>query len=225
MSNVRWLKSTTRINTGRWTVFIHTCKTPTSTIDTALRTHLRNYRRNSTRQRRRHTTTWQPRPTTQHDDAFRDAGTRRLHQLSQEGNVPDTRGLSAEMVEQSSRGAKKLFVTSSSQARNPPPTPHPDWRDPATKVMCQHHLHQATDPSPVNSSSDGYTPHSTPTNQWTRQVSGPGHPTTDHLYTFQQLGQKAAEWNQTLWVAATDFKEAFDAVEHNSVEGRARALH
>ena len=38
----------------------------------------------------------------------------------------------------------------------------------------------------------------------------PGYSTTDHMYTFQQLGQEAAEWHQTLWVAANEFKQTVD---------------
>ena len=45
----------------------------------------------------------------------------------------------------------------------------------------------------------------------------PGDSTKDHSFTFQQLRQRAAEWHQPLWVAAIDFKKAFDIVEHSSV--------
>ena len=37
------------------------------------------------------------------------------------------------------------------------------------------------------------------------------------MYTLHQLRQRASEWNQPLWVAATDFKKkALDTVEHSS---------
>ena len=45
----------------------------------------------------------------------------------------------------------------------------------------------------------------------------PGHSATDHLFTFQQLRQRATEWHQPLWVAAIDFKKAVDTVEHSSI--------
>ena len=43
-----------------------------------------------------------------------------------------------------------------------------------------------------------HNPHQTPTSPLTKAGFRPGHSTTDHLYTFQQLRQKAAEWHQTL---------------------------
>ena len=46
---------------------------------------------------------------------------------------------------------------------------------------------------------------------------GPGYSTTDHMYAFQQPRQVAAEWHQTLWAAAIDFKQAVDTVRHSSI--------
>ena len=42
-----------------------------------------------------------------------------------------------------------------------------------------------------------------------------GLPATDQLFTFQQV-RRRAEWHQPLWVAAIDFKKAFDTVDHSS---------
>ena len=36
------------------------------------------------------------------------------------------------------------------------------------------------------------------------------------MYTFHQLRQRAHEWEQSLWIAAIDFKKAFDTIEHIS---------
>ena len=36
----------------------------------------------------------------------------------------------------------------------------------------------------------------------------------DHLFTVMLATEKAAEWNTHLWIAAVDFKKAFDSVEH-----------
>ena len=44
----------------------------------------------------------------------------------------------------------------------------------------------------------------------------PGYSTTDHLFTFQQLRQRA-QWHQTLWVENIDIKKALDTVEHSSI--------
>ena len=43
------------------------------------------------------------------------------------------------------------------------------------------------------------------------------HSTTDHLFTFHLLRERANEWGHNLWVAALDFKKAFDSVEHKSI--------
>ena len=45
----------------------------------------------------------------------------------------------------------------------------------------------------------------------------PGRSTQDHLFTFHLLRERAREWNQPLWIAALDFKKAFDTVEHESL--------
>ena len=45
----------------------------------------------------------------------------------------------------------------------------------------------------------------------------PGHSTTDHLFTFHMVRERAREWNQPVWVAALDFKKAFDSIEHDSL--------
>eukprot|EP00973_Karenia_brevis_P021966 3021104-Karenia_brevis.AAC.1 len=37
-----------------------------------------------------------------------------------------------------------------------------------------------------------------------------GYSTDDHLFTFALLQEKIVEWRQDLWVAAVDFKKAFD---------------
>ena len=41
--------------------------------------------------------------------------------------------------------------------------------------------------------------------------------TQDHLFTFTQLAEKASEWQCTVWMAALDYKKAFDTVEHESL--------
>ena len=38
--------------------------------------------------------------------------------------------------------------------------------------------------------------------------------TVDHLYTITVLKEKAHEWQRNIWVAAIDFKKAFDCVDH-----------
>jgi len=42
-----------------------------------------------------------------------------------------------------------------------------------------------------------------------------GYCTEDHLFTFTCLEEKAREWQRPLWIAALDFKKAFDTVEHS----------
>ena len=41
--------------------------------------------------------------------------------------------------------------------------------------------------------------------------------TVDHLFTLTQLQEKATEYQMKLWVAAVDFKKAFDTIEHNGL--------
>ena len=41
--------------------------------------------------------------------------------------------------------------------------------------------------------------------------------TEDHLFTLLQIQERANEWGQNLWIAALDFKKAFDTVEHASL--------
>ena len=60
-------------------------------------------------------------------------------------------------------------------------------------------------------------PRSTTTNPLTKQTSDQATPRQTTFFTFQQLRQRATSWHQPLWVAAIDFKKAFDAVEHSSV--------
>eukprot|EP00959_Pyramimonas_sp_CCMP1952_P339959 7119675-Pyramimonas_sp.AAC.1 len=44
-----------------------------------------------------------------------------------------------------------------------------------------------------------------------------GRGTTDHLFTATILQETADEWRIPLYVAAVDFKEAFDCVTHSSI--------
>ena len=41
--------------------------------------------------------------------------------------------------------------------------------------------------------------------------------TEDHLMTFVLLQEKCLEWRNDLWIAAVDFKKAFDTVAHTSL--------
>jgi len=41
--------------------------------------------------------------------------------------------------------------------------------------------------------------------------------TADHLYTLTILHEQAAEWQLNLWVAAIDFKKAFDSINHDKL--------
>eukprot|EP00973_Karenia_brevis_P028267 3894935-Karenia_brevis.AAC.1 len=43
----------------------------------------------------------------------------------------------------------------------------------------------------------------------------PHFSTLDHLFTFTCLEEKAHEFQLPLWLAAIDFRKAFDTVEHN----------
>ena len=38
----------------------------------------------------------------------------------------------------------------------------------------------------------------------------PGFGCEDHLFVMSQLREKCAEWNINIWVAAVDFKKAFE---------------
>ena len=49
-----------------------------------------------------------------------------------------------------------------------------------------------------------------------------GYACDDHLFTATMLHEKAREWGMPLWIAAIDFKKAFDTVEH--VEGARRSI-
>ena len=44
-----------------------------------------------------------------------------------------------------------------------------------------------------------------------------GYSTDDHLFTFCQLQEKCKEWRQDLWIAAVDFRKAFDTVSHQKL--------
>ena len=46
--------------------------------------------------------------------------------------------------------------------------------------------------------------------------------TEDHLYTLTILHEQATEWQLNLWVAAIDFKKAFDSIDHDKLW---QALH
>ena len=50
----------------------------------------------------------------------------------------------------------------------------------------------------------------------TTQASDTCYSTTDHWWAFQLIKQKAAEWHQTLCVAAIELKNALGTVEHSS---------
>ena len=45
----------------------------------------------------------------------------------------------------------------------------------------------------------------------------PDYSTEDHLYTFTMLHEQAVEWQLNLWVAAIDFKKAFDSIDHDKL--------
>ena len=45
----------------------------------------------------------------------------------------------------------------------------------------------------------------------------PGKSTTDHLFTIGILQETAEEWQTPLWIAAIDFKKAFDSVTHRGI--------
>ena len=55
-----------------------------------------------------------------------------------------------------------------------------------------------------------YNPRETTTKLADQAGFRPGYSTTDHLFTSQQLRQRATKWHQPLWVAAIDIKKAFD---------------
>jgi len=40
---------------------------------------------------------------------------------------------------------------------------------------------------------------------------------TNHLYTITQLQEAADEWQVPLWIAAVDFRKAFDSVSHSAI--------
>ena len=39
----------------------------------------------------------------------------------------------------------------------------------------------------------------------------------DHLFTLTMLHEECNEWGLPLWIAATDFRKAFDTVEHDAI--------
>ena len=61
------------------------------------------------------------------------------------------------------------------------------------------------------------TPISTNTNGLTTQHSEQFQ-TTDHFMTYKLLiSQKCRQWRTHMWVAAIDFKKAFDSVQHDAI--------
>jgi hypothetical protein len=44
-----------------------------------------------------------------------------------------------------------------------------------------------------------------------------GFSTDDHLFALTQLQEKAFEWQQDIWIAAVDFKKAFDTIIHETL--------
>mgnify|MGYP006235623399 CR=1 FL=1 len=44
-----------------------------------------------------------------------------------------------------------------------------------------------------------------------------GYSCDDHLFEITMMIEISLEWNQPLWVAAIDFKMAFDTVEHGGL--------
>ena len=45
----------------------------------------------------------------------------------------------------------------------------------------------------------------------------PGYSTDDHLFVTTMLFERAAEWGAPIWIAAVDFKKAFDSVSHDEL--------
>ena len=41
--------------------------------------------------------------------------------------------------------------------------------------------------------------------------------TTDHFTTCKLISQKSGEWETDMWVAAIDFKKAFDSLQHEAI--------
>jgi hypothetical protein len=46
-----------------------------------------------------------------------------------------------------------------------------------------------------------------------------GYSTDDHLFVFAQLHEKTLEHRLDYWIAAIDFRKAFDSIEHDSLWG------
>ena len=44
-----------------------------------------------------------------------------------------------------------------------------------------------------------------------------GYSTLDHLFVLEQIAEKTQEYQAPVWIAALDFKKAFDTVEHDSL--------
>ena len=62
----------------------------------------------------------------------------------------------------------------------------------------------------------GSTPNSIGTSVPTRQGARK-NPNNDHFMTYRLITQKSREWRTDMWVAAIDFKEAFDWTQHEAI--------
>ena len=132
------------------------------------------------------------------------------------GRAADTRRVKAEMTKYSTRRLKKAHTTTAQQSHRTPraTTTKLATHDDQTRTGIWPH-HRTTDPfvrSPSCTHSRASSSSSDCEPRWTDHAGfRMGYSTTDHVYTFQQLILTATEWHRSVWVAAVDFKKAFDS--------------
>ena len=145
------------------------------------------------------------------------------------GKGQDGRGIVAEMYKHSGGNLKQLLLHTINEAIKPEAIIPEEWKK--TQIMV---LFKSGNPMhvknyrPISIISILYKIFATMLGRRLELFLGPqqskdqagfrkGFSTNDHMFAASILIEKCQEWNAELWIAAVDYKKAFDSVEHECI--------
>lgn len=145
------------------------------------------------------------------------------------GRASDRKGLTAEMVKAGKEELKSALLSLYNDIIKPGTLPPKDWKETIVTVLFksgdpqlpQNYRPIASIPLLYKLFSKMLCNRITPILEAQQPPDQAGfratYSTEDHLFTLLQIQERASEWGQNIWIAALDFKKAFDTVEHTSL--------